>query len=164
MGLLQTLERMLGKSPRGETRVELKEIFCKPGGRNFIEKINTAASGCQYSNPDGSSRQKALQKIKSGERVRLVWHDKSSGTRGVVYLLKGGKKTQELFMPDCFGCLNDKISARVVRWLTRDNIVTAAKVVKITGGTRKQPRLGCVLELTTYPGPLEKKAKTENDR
>jgi len=52
-----------------------------------------------------------------------------------------------------------RVAARVVRWLTRDNIVTAAKVVKITGGTRRQPRLGCVLELSTYPGP-EKKNKT----
>ncbi len=156
MGLLDKLERLLHRSPQEETRVELKEIFCKPGRRQFIEKINTAASGCQYSNPDGSSRQKALEKLKVGERVRLIWHAGSSGSKHIVYLVRGAK-SQELSMPDCFGCLNDKIAARVVRWLTRDNIVTAARVIKITGGTRKQPRLGCVLELTTYPGPVEKK-------
>ncbi len=163
MGLLEKLERLLNKSPKEETRVELKEIFCKPGRRKFIEKFNTSASGCQYSNPDGSSRQQALQKLKSGERVRLIWHAGLTGNKDIVYLVRGAR-TQELSMPDCFGCLNDKIAARVVRWLTRDNIMTAAKVVKITGGTRKQPRLGCVLELATYPGPPEKKTKPTTRR
>jgi len=160
MGLLEKLEQLLNKAPREEMRVELKEIFCKPGGRDFIEKFNTAASGCQYSNPDGSSRQEALRKLKIGERVRLVWHAGSAGGKNIVYLVRRGKG-QELSMPDCFGCLNDKIAARVVRWLTRDNIVTAARVVRITGGTRKQPRMGCVLELTTYPGPVEKKGRSQ---
>ncbi|MBW1890385.1 MAG: hypothetical protein JRI93_07660, partial [Deltaproteobacteria bacterium] len=42
------------------------------------------------------------------------------------------------------------------RWLTKDNIVTAARVVRIVGGTRKRPKLGCVLELSTYPSPEKK--------
>ena len=158
MGLLQTLERLLNKSPQEEQVVELKEIFCKPRGKKPVEQFRSAAVGCQYSNLDGSSRQDALKKLKTGERVRLIWNAADSGGRDRVYLLRGGRG-QELSMPDCFGRLDDRVAARGVRWLTRDNIVTAAKVVKITGGTRRQPRLGCVLELSTYPGP-EKKNKT----
>ncbi|GEM_PF-977751 len=160
MGLLQTMERLLNlnKSSQEEEVVKLKEIFCKPKGQNPIEQFRTPAVGCQYSNPDGSSRQDALQKLKVGEKVRLIWHAGDSGRRNRVYLVRRGSGTQELSMPDCFGRLDDRVAERVIRWLNRDNIVTAARVVKITGGTRKQPRLGCVLELTTYPGPEEKKA------
>ena len=86
----------------------------------------------------------------------MIWDAGESGTKTTVYLVRKGK-SQELSMPDCFGRLNDKTAADVTRWLTQDNIVTAAHVVKITGGTRKQPKLGCVLELRTYPGPKKKK-------
>ena len=156
MGLLHILERLLHKSKEDEKLVALKEIFCKPKGKELIKQFKTAAVGCQYSNVDGSSRQDALKKLKAGQRVRLIWNAEDAGSRDTVYLVKSGRG-QELSMPDCFGRLNDKIAASVVRWLTRDNIVTAAKVVKITGGTRKQPRLGCVLELASYPGPEEKR-------
>ena len=157
MGLLQTLERMLIKRPEQEQMVELKEIFCKPKGRQPLEQFRTPAVGCQYSNPDGSSRQDALRKLKVGEKVRLIWHAIENGRRNRVYLVRRGSAGQELSMPDCFGRLDDKVAEKVIRWLNRDNIVTAARVVRITGGTRKQPRLGCVLELATYPGPEEKK-------
>ncbi len=160
MGLLQTMERLLNldRSSREEQVVELKEIFCKPKGRNPIEQFRTPAVGCRYSNPDGSSRQDALKKLKAGEKVRLIWHTGDSGRRNRIYLVRRGSGTQELSMPDCFGRLDDRVAEKVIRWLNGDNIVTEAKVVKITGGTRKQPRLGCLLELTTYPGPEEKKA------
>lgn len=155
MALLHILERLLNRSQNEEKKVELKEIFCKSKGDGFLKQFRTAAVGCQYSNRDGSSRQDALKKLKVGERVRLIWNAEEASSKDTVYLLKSGRG-QELFLPDCFGRLDDKITAKVVRWLTRDNIVTAAKVVRITGGTRKQPRLGCVLELSTYPGPREK--------
>jgi len=156
MGLLRTLERLVNISPKEEQLVELKEIFCKPKGREPIERFRTPAMGCQYSNPDGSSRQDALKKLKAGERVRLIWYAGDSGRRNRVYLVRRGSGGQELAMPDCFGRLDDKVAAKVIRWLNRDNIVTAATVARITGGTRKQPRLGCVLELAAYPGPEEK--------
>ena len=157
MGLLRSLERMFipGRKSR-EQRVDLKEIFCKRKDDGYIEKFRTPATGCQYSNPDGSDRQETLQKLKPGNKVRLIWDAGESGTKTTVYLVRKGK-SQELSMPDCFGRLNDKTAADVTRWLSQDNIVTAAHVVKITGGTRKQPKLGCVLELRTYPGPKKKK-------
>jgi hypothetical protein len=111
--------------------------------------------GVEYSNIDGSDRQEALKKIKAGERVRLIWSAGDSGDKDTVYLVRKGL-SQELSMPDCFGRLNDKVAADVVRWLTRENRVTGARVVKLTGGTRKRPKLGCILELRTYPGPEEK--------
>ena len=60
-------------------------------------------------------------------------------------------------MSDCFGRLNDRVAADVIRWLTQENVVTEAQVLKIQGGTPKRPKLGCVMELTAYPGPDPKK-------
>ena len=157
MGLLHRLEYLFVPSRRKmEQHVDLKEIFCKRKDDGYIKKIRTAATGCEYSNPDGSDRQEALKKVKVGRRVRLIWD--ASGGGNTVYLVRSGS-AQQLSMPDCFGRLNNKIAADVVRWLTHDNIVTAARVVKITGGTSKSPKQGCVLELTTYPGPREKKKR-----
>jgi hypothetical protein len=53
-------------------------------------------------------------------------------------------------MADCFGRLNDKVAADVIRWLTQERISTAVRVARIVGGTRKRPKLGCLLELSTY--------------
>jgi len=155
MGLLNALEQMLLRHKRGKEQVDLKEIFCKRSDDNFVEKFRTAAVGADYSNIDGSERQEALKKIKLGDRVRLIWDAGDSGGKDTVYLVRKGL-SQELSMPDCFGRLNDKVAADVIRWLTKENVVTAASVVKITGGTRKRPKLGCVLELRTYPGPAKK--------
>ena len=153
MKLLRTIERMFipGRRDR-EKHVQLKEIFCKRKDDDYIKRFRTPAAGCEHSNPDGSQRQDALSKIKPGEKIRLIWDSGDSGNKTTVYLLRKGM-SRELSMPDCFGRLNDKTAADVTSWLSQDNIVTAAKVVKITGGTRKNPRLGCLLELTTYPGP-----------
>ena len=157
MGLLQRLEYLFVPSRRKrEQHVDLKEIFCKRKDDGYIKRIRTAATGCEYSNPDGSDRQEALKKVKAGSRVRLIWD--ASGAANTVYLVRRGT-AQQLSMPDCFGRLNNKIASDVVRWLNHDNIVTAAKVVKITGGTSKNPKQGCVLELTTYPGPEKKKKR-----
>jgi len=156
MGILRTLERKFVPSKKQrETRVELKEIFCKRKDDGFIKRFNTAAVGTEYKNPDGSNRQDALQKVKPGEKVRLIWDAGNSGNKQVVYLVRKGAK-QELSMPDCFGRLNDKVAANVCRWLTKDNVITATRVVKVVGGTRKRPKLGCVLELSTYPAPEKK--------
>ncbi len=153
MRLIRALERMLipGRRDR-EKHVQLKEIFCKRKDDDYIKRFRTPAAGCEHSNPDGSHRQEALKKVKPGEKVRLIWDSGDSGNKTTVYLLRKGMG-RELSMPDCFGRLNDKTAADVTTWLSQDNIVTSAKVLKITGGTRKNPRLGCLLELTTYPGP-----------
>lgn len=139
-------------------RVDLKEIFCKPKGRELIKTIRTSAVGVALTNLDGSERQEALKKLKEGEKVRLVWDANSPAKKSIVYLVRGGLR-QRLNMADCFGRLEDKIAGNVVRWITKDNILTSAKVVKIVGGTRKQPKLGCVLELSTYPGPEKEKSE-----
>ena len=153
MGILATLERLLIPSRKVQTKqVALKEIFCKRKDEDYIKRFNTPAIGTEYSNPDGSDRQKSIQKVKAGDKVRLIWHAEAAGSKDVVYLVRKGGR-QELSMPDCFGRLSDKVAADVIRWLNQDNIVTSAKVVKIVGGTRKRPKLGCIMELTTYPGP-----------
>jgi len=156
MGILSVLERVLIPSRKAQQeQVALKEIFCKRKDEDYIERFNTPAIGTEYSNPDGSDRQKSIQKLKTGEKVRLIWHADPTGNKDVVYLVRKGGR-QQLSMPDCFGRLSDKVAADVIHWLNQDNIVTAAKVVKIVGGTRRHPKLGCVLELTTYPGPKKK--------
>ncbi len=160
MGLLDTLETILLKKnalPK-ETRVDLKEIVCKPKKKNLIETFRTTVVGAEYKNLDGSSRQDALQKIKEGDKLRMIWGEGQAGAKDIVYLLKGGIG-RELSMSDCFGRLDDKAAAEVIRKLTKENITTAARVVKITGGTPKHPKLGCVLELETYRGPKEKDEK-----
>ncbi|MBW2633556.1 MAG: hypothetical protein JRE14_05420 [Deltaproteobacteria bacterium] len=156
MGILHALERIYVPSKKQEeTLVELKEIFCKRKDDDFIKRFNTAALGTEYKNPDSSSRQDALQIMKAGEKVRLIWDAATSDKKPVVYLVrKGGRK--QISMPNCFGRLSNKVATDVCRWLTKDNIVTAARVVKIVGGTRKRPKLGCVLELSTYPAPEKK--------
>jgi hypothetical protein len=151
MGFLQALVRMF-IPPEDEKQMDLKEIYCKKKGLEVIDTYRTTAVGTQYSNLDGSDRQQALQKLKEGQSVRLLWHPGGSEKKDTIYLVRGGKN-QQLSMEDCFGRLNDKMAGNVVRWLTQENIITRAKIVKILGGTRKRPKLGCVLELTTYQGP-----------
>ena len=151
MKLLDILEGILTPSKK-QIKVDLKEIYCKRKDDKFIKKIKAAAVGCELRNVDGSSRQAALQKLKVGDRVRLIWEQGGADKKDKINLLRGGR-SQELDISACFGRLSDKLTVDVVRWLTRENIVTAARVVQITGGTRKRPKLGCILELTTYHGP-----------
>ena len=150
MGLLETLERMLIplKRPK-KTTVNLKEIFCKPKAKDLVQSFRTSAAGCEYSNPDGSERQEALAKVKAGEKVRLLWDSGESGNKKTIYLVRGAR-SQQLDISNCFGRLEGKVAADVIRWLTQESIATTAKVVKVVGGTRKRPRLGCVVELSTY--------------
>jgi hypothetical protein len=99
-----------------------------------------------------------MQKVKERDKVRLVWSEGQSGSKDIVYLVKGGLG-RELSMSNCFGRLDDKTAAQVIHWLNKENIVTAARIAKITGGTPKHPKLGCILELETYQGPKEKDKK-----
>jgi hypothetical protein len=150
MGLLSTLERLLIPSKRPEKQiVNLKEILCKPRKKDWIQTFNASAVGCELSNPDSSKRQEALAKLKTGEKVRLLWDAGETGSKRTIYLVRG-PKTQQLSISNCFGRLNDKVAGDVIRWLTRDSIATTAKVIKIVGGTPKRPKLGCVIELSTY--------------
>ena len=104
-----------------------------------------------------SLRQKFAEKlkVKVGEKIRLIWDARDPEKKPVIYLVRKGRRRQ-LSMPDCFGRLGDKVAADVCRWMTKEDVVTAARVVKIVGGTRKRPKLGCVLELSTYPAPKKK--------
>ena len=161
MGLLDTLERLLipSKRPKSE-RIDLREIMCKPREKDRIETFKTAVVGCEYGNMDGSDRQMALEKLKVGERVRLMWDAGRDGSRKTLYLVRG-RRTQAFSMADCIGRLNDKVAADVIRRLTRDQVATAARVAKIVGGTRKRPKLGCVMELSTYHTAESKKRRAD---
>jgi hypothetical protein len=150
MGLLHTLEQILIPSRRPQKKiVNLKEIVCKPRKKDWIQTFNTSAVGCEHSNPDGSKRQDALARLKAGEKVRLLWDGGDTGNKKTIYLVRG-PRTQQLSISNCFGRLNDKVAGDVIRWLTRESITTTAKVIKIVGGTAKRPKLGCVIELSTY--------------
>ena len=157
MGLLDTLEQLFIKSKRPKKQVvNLKEIVCKSKKKNFVQTFITSAVGCEYSNPDGSERQEALAKAKVGEKVRLLWDAGETGNKKTIYLVRG-PGIQQLNIANCFGRLNDEVARDVIRWLTQESIATTAKVAKIVGGTRKRPKLGCVLELSTYK-VVEKKS------
>jgi len=153
MGLLETLERFFLPSRAEEKiHVDLKEIYCKRKDDAFIKRIRTSAVGCAYNNPDGSDRQKIVAKLKAGERIRLIWEAADAKKDPTVYLVRKGASRQ-LNMTDCFGRLNDRVASEIVRKLTRENVVTSATVVRLTGGTRKNSKRSCILELTLYPGP-----------
>ncbi len=150
MGLLDSLERMFVPSKRPKKQVvNLKEIVCRSKKKDWVQTFNTSAVGCEYSNPDGSERQEALAKVKAGEKVRLLWDAGETGNKKTIYLVRG-PRVQQLNISNCFGRLNDKVAGDVIRWLTQENTATTAKVVKIVGGTRKRPKLGCIIELSTY--------------
>ena len=153
MRLLRTLEKILTPGADKSVQVDLKEIFCKRKDEDFIKRFRTTAVGSEYTNPDGSDRQESLKKLKVGQKIRLIW---DAGNKQTVYLVRGGRN-RELNMSDCFGRLNDKVAGEVIKWLTQHNVVTWVKVAKLAGGTHKRPKLGCILELTTYPGPQPKK-------
>ena len=157
MGLLDKLEGIFipSKKPK-QIQVDLKEIYCKRKDEDYIKRFRTAAVGTAYRNPDGSDRQTALKKLKEGAKVRLIWDSGTTGNKKTVYLVCSGR-ARELSLPDCFGRLNDKVAVDVIRWMTKEDVITAAKVADITGGTPKHPNLGCVLELSTYPAPKKKK-------
>lgn len=146
--VIKSLIRMI-KPAAITSQLDLKEIFCDPKKGEFIETFRTAAAGVAYMNPDGSNRQDVLEKMKAGQKVRMLWDAGSTKGRRTVYLVRGSFAGQPS-MADCFGLLSDKVAGDVVRWVTQEDIMTAAKVAKITGGTRKQLKLGCVLELSTY--------------
>lgn len=157
MGLIDTLEHLLIPSKRPKSvRIDLKEVLCKPKKKDLIETFATPAVGCGYSNMDGSDRQAALEKLKEGERVRLLWDAGKEGNKKTLYLVRG-RNTQSFSMTNCFGRLNDKVAADVIRWLTQESIATTAHVAKIVGGTRKRPKLGCIMELSTYHTAESKK-------
>ncbi len=138
---------------RDTKQLNLKEIFCFPKFKKPIKSFRVRAVGVERVNLDGSDRQQALKRLKVGEKIRLIWNsDKAGQKKYLIYLVRSGMSKQ-LSMTDCFGRLNDKVAADVIRWMTRDNIATSANVAKIVGGTRKHPKLGCVLELKTYPAP-----------
>ncbi len=150
MGLIDTLEHLLIPSKRSKSeRINLKEVMCKPKKRDFIVSFRTPAVGCEYKNIDGSERQEALEQLKEGERVRLLWDAGKDGTKKTIYLVRG-RHTQAFSMTNCFGRLNDKAASDVIRRLTQEQIATTAHIAKIVGGTRKKPKLGCLLELSTY--------------
>ena len=156
MGILDALEKMLVGRRAPAEQIHLKEIVSKGRCKTSVESVKTSAVGTGYTNPDGSSRQDALQKLKAGDKVRLIWKDDGPENKAIVYLVRKGR-SKEVAMSDCFGRLNDRVAAEVVRRLTLENVVTEAKVMKITGGTPKHPKRGCVIELTGYPGPSPNK-------
>ena len=153
MSILDAVERFISR--RKDDSVGLREIRCDLKGKDQLNQFKTPVVGSEYNNPDGTDRQEALAKLKAGEKVRLIWDSGESGNKTIIYVVRGGKG-KALTMADCFGRLGDKTAADVIRWLTEENIIALATVSKITGGTRKRPKLGCVLELTTYPGPKQK--------
>lgn len=154
MGILEAFERLIGLS-RQEERVDFKEILCNRWDGQYIKQFRTTAAGSHHKNIDGSERQHALGKLKEGGKVRMLLTTAEKGTKRNIYLIRGDKR-QELDISECFGRLNDSVAADVIRWLTHDRVVTAARIFKLTGGTRKKPKLGCILECRTYPAPEEK--------
>ena len=146
MGLIDALERIVFPGRRMTEQVVFKEIYCKPRSEGCLKRFRTAAVGTAYRNVDGSERQKTLAGLKGGERLRLVWDVRKENR---ILVLKWGAG-RNLDISQCIGRLNDKVAAEVLRGVTQETSVAAARVAKISGGTRKRPKLGCVIELSVY--------------
>ncbi len=147
MGLIDTLERMMFPGRRPAERVVFKEIYCKRKGEGYLKRFRTAAVGTAYRNVDGSERQQILEGLKVGDRLRLVWDVRKENR---ILLLKWGAG-RDIDMSLCMGRLDDKVAAEVLRGVTQETRVPTARVAKISGGTRKRPKLGCVIEMSIYP-------------
>jgi hypothetical protein len=147
MGLIDTLENLLVPGRRSARQVDLKEIYCKRKDPGFLKRFRTAAVGTAYRNVDGSQRQSAIEGLKVGERLRLVWDLRKENK---ILLLRGGGGAQ-VDISRCIGRLDDKVAAEILRGVGQETRVPTARVAKITGGTRKRPRLGCVVEVSIYP-------------
>jgi hypothetical protein len=147
MSIIDALERLLVPGRRSARQVDLKEIYCKRKDAGYLKRFRTAAVGTAYRNVDGSERQQALESLKAGQRLRLVWDVRKENK---ILLLKGGGGAQ-LDISSCIGRLNDKVAAEVLRGVSQETQVPTARVAKITGGTRKRPKRGCVVEVSIYP-------------
>jgi hypothetical protein len=147
MGLIDALERILVPGKRSDRQVDLKEIYCKRKDDDYLKRFRTAAVGTTYRNVDGSERQRAIEGLKVGERLRLVWDVRKENK---ILLLRRGRGAQ-VDISRCIGRLDDKVAAEVLRGVSQETRVPSARVAKVTGGTRKRPKLGCVVEMSIYP-------------
>jgi hypothetical protein len=147
MGLIDALERILVPGKRSNRQVDLKEIYCKRKDDGYLKQFRTAAVGTAYRNVDGSERQRAIEGLKVGERLRMVWDVRKENK---ILLLRGSGGAQ-VDISRCIGRLDDKVAAEVLRGVSQETRVPTARVAKITGGTRKRPKLGCVVEMSIYP-------------
>ena len=152
--VIKFFKKMLGGSKK-KGQGGVKEIFCSLVGDTYLKKFKTTAIDSEQKNLDGSDPQEAINKLKIGEKVRLIWDADSTEDTHVVYLLRSGEGDQ-LSMADCFGRLNVNVATQVIRGVSGGDTMTEARVNKIAGGTRKRPMLSCVLEITTYPAPEKK--------
>ena len=146
--VVQSILRLL-KPPSITREMALKELACDPKKGTPTGSRRAAVRGTGYSNPDGSDRQQVLAGLKEGRRVRLVWDAGGKRNRQVVYVVRSGLGRQAA-MQDCFGTLDPALAEEVVGGALKGEMMTGARIARITGGTARQPKRGSVLELTFY--------------
>lgn len=97
--------------------------------------VRTKVAGVSYPNPDGTSRQAILKRVRSGDALRVERAAAPSG--GAMYMLR-----HELgYIGSVKGSVLQKIQAMCPQGCI------SVRVTQVTGGTEDKATLGCNIEL-----------------
>ncbi len=132
------LDRLRGKRP------PLPDL--EAHGFAPLRRFTTRVSGVSFDNPDGTSRQRILQKLRPGDMtglIRMPDHPDDPNAIAVVFRDRG-----------MLGFIPAHISERLADQLD-SGLVGFARVVEITGGTADKPTLGCAVEVLLYDDDME---------
>lgn len=129
--------------------MELKGIYGEKQ-KKYIRTFETKVVGVTFDNDDGSSRQDAIGNLQVGQQVYLVWNPHNPHSSNAI-LVFGNISTNEVVMSSCLGHLKSGLGADVLEWSKDDNYEGIyAEVVKILGGTKNKPTLGCLIRICLY--------------
>ncbi len=109
-------------------------------------RFTTRLSGVSFDNPDGTSRQDILRKLRAGDMaglVRMPDHPDDPNAIAVVLRRHG-----------VMGWIPAHIAERFADQLD-SGLVGFARVIEITGGTTDKPTLGCAVEVLLYDDDMQ---------
>lgn len=122
----------------------LRSIFGKKEpseGGEVRKRFPTKVVGVTRKNNDGTSRQKIIKQLRTGQELELVPEpDNPFDSDAIKVCTKRGEQV---------GYLEARLAGEVARRMRR-GIKHTAKVLSIVGGFEGGKTLGCVLELTIY--------------
>jgi HIRAN domain-containing protein len=132
------------------SRLELKTIPGEKPTEEYDRKLKTKVVGVTFDNVNGSSRQVAISRLSSGDRLQLAWNPSDPYDSNAILVFGKGTMAQ-LEGDTCIGHLKADLAADVVDWINSDDIAGIyAEVSEILGGTEELPSYGCLIELTIY--------------
>ncbi len=107
-------------------------------GVNF-RPFETTVAGVSYKNKGGTNRQSILKRLSPGQGLILKREPRNRYDNNAVKVLTGGRK-QIGYIP--------KLDAKRVAAVMDSGTTVKCSVVKVTGGTKSKPTLGCVVRVS----------------